>query len=480
MPAVQPDAHGIDRSTLLALAAMGLATVVIANDFTALSVALPAIERDLHSDLSTVQWVINAYALVFGVLIVTGGKLADIFGRRRIFVVGATTFASCSLLGGVAQSVDWLIVCRSLMGIGGALMWPAILGMTYDVLPKAKAGIAGGLIMGACGFGNAVGPLIGGLLTDGLSWRWIFFLNVPVAAFGVLATLTAIPPDTVAQERERLDFGGLTALSLGLVALLLALDQSSAWGWGDPRVVGLLAFGGVLLGVFALAERRVGSAAPLPGDVVGNRDFSAACVSVLLMSAVFFASLLFLPQFMTKALHYSALRGGLGLLPLLGTFAAVSFVAGPLYPRLSPKATVSAGAVCTTVGMLLLSFISRGDHYLSLVPGMVVVGVGLGLFLSSVTTAGVTALDDSRTALAGGIVYMFQIAGGSVGLGLNTAIVTGAGLSVGDFTSGISHAFLLDAALSAIGTAVAVVWVGGRLHAQHHATRHPHLHRAHL
>lgn len=471
---------GVDRGTLLALAAMGLATIVIANDFTALSVALPAIERNLHSDLSTVQWVINAYALTFGVLIVTGGKLADIFGRRRVFVLGAGLFAAFSLLGGFAPGVAWLIVCRTLMGVGGALMWPAILGMTYDALPKAKAGIAGGLIMGACGFGNAVGPLIGGILTDALSWRWIFFLNVPVAAFGVFATLTAIKPDSPAAEHERLDFGGVAALSLGLVALLLALDQSSDWGWGDSRVIGLLAFGAVSLVVFALVERRAGGKALLPDDVVGNRDFSAACVAVLLMSAVFFALLLYLPQFMTKALGYSALKGGAGLLPLLGTFATVSFLAGPLYPRLGPKAIVSAGAVCVTVGMFLLSFVSAGDHYLALVPGMVVVGVGLGLFLSSVTTAGVTALDDSRTALAGGIVYMFQIAGGSVGLGLNTAIVAGAGASLAHFADGIGSAFLLDAVLSLVGTVVAVTFVGGRLHAQHHATRHPHLHRAHL
>ena len=149
----------LDRATLLALGAMALAVFVIANDFTALSVALPDIENDFDSDVSTVQWVINAYALVFGVLIVTGGRLADMFGRRRLFFIGAAIFATFSLLAGAAQDELWLILCRALMGIGGAMIWPAVLGMTYDVLPDDKAGLAGGLILGVAGFGNAAGPL---------------------------------------------------------------------------------------------------------------------------------------------------------------------------------------------------------------------------------------------------------------------------------------------------------------------------------
>jgi MFS family permease len=159
---------------VLALVAMGVAVLVIANDFTALSVALPQIERAFRTDITSVQWVINSYALVFGVLIVPGGRLADIFGRRRIFFLGAALFATFSLLGGFAPALGWLIACRVLMGVGGAMMWPAILGMTYSLLPREKAGLAGGLILGAAGFGNAVGPLIGGALTDSLGWEWIF------------------------------------------------------------------------------------------------------------------------------------------------------------------------------------------------------------------------------------------------------------------------------------------------------------------
>src|SRR5690242_5221056 len=167
---------------------MGVAVVVIANDFSAINVALPAMEKDFQTNVNTIQWVVNAYALTFGVLIVTGGRLADMFGRRNAFFLGTAIFASMSALGAAAQTETWLIASRVAMGVGGALMWPAILGMTYELLPEDRAGLAGGIIIGAAGLGNAAGPLIGGVLTDALSWRWIFFLNVPISIFAVLVT----------------------------------------------------------------------------------------------------------------------------------------------------------------------------------------------------------------------------------------------------------------------------------------------------
>jgi EmrB/QacA subfamily drug resistance transporter len=458
---MQPDAERLDRRTILALGAMGAAVLVIANDFTALSVALPAIERDLDSELSTAQWVINAYALVFGVAIVTGGRLADMLGRRRVFVLGAAIFAFFSALGGAAQSSGWLIGCRAAMGIGGALMWPAILGMTYAILPRSKAGLAGGLILGAAGFGNAIGPLVGGLLTEALSWRWIFFMNVPIAAVAVLLTVHAVARDAPRADRARLDYAGTAALSAGLLALLLALDQSSAWGWADIRTLALLALLAacpVLLTFFVLIERRAGDSALIPRDVIRNRAFASACLVVLLMSAVFFAALLYLPQFMMKVLGFSALEAGAGLAPMMCLFAATSFAAGPLYGRVGPKPIISAGALCIAVGVFLLSRIDASDGYGALVPGMVVLGIGIGLFYSSITTAAITALDPSRSSLAGGIVYMFQVAGGAVGLGLNTAIVTAsAEVTLDGLVNGIGEAFLLDAALAAVAVVVVVV-----------------------
>ena len=233
-------ADSIAPGTVMALLAMGLGVIVIANDFTALNVALPAIEQDFNVDVGTAQWVINAYCLVFGMAIVTGGRLADLFGRRRAFFLGSALFAGFSLLGGAAQTAPWLIATRVGMGIGAALMWPAILGMTYAALPESKAGLAGGLILGAAGIGNAMGPLLGGVLTDELSWRWIFFLNVPIAAFAVLVTWAKVHQPRPEVEDKRIDYPGIATLSTGLLLILLAFDQAADWGFGDPRVIAML------------------------------------------------------------------------------------------------------------------------------------------------------------------------------------------------------------------------------------------------
>ncbi len=320
---------GLERSTVVALAAMAMAVFVVANDVTALSVALPAIESDFDADVGTVQWVISAYALIFGVLIVTGGRLADLLGRRLIFFVGAAIFAVFSLLGGLSPEAWMLIACRALMGIGGALMWPATLGMTYSILPKERAALAGGLIIGAAGFGNAAGPLIGGFLTDALDWRAILFLNVPIAAVACFVTWRAVPESRGDAVERRLDYLGVATLTISLVALLVALDEVDDYGWGSLWILGLLALFVVLLAAFVLQERRAGDHALIPREVMSNRAFASACLAVLLMSPTFFVALVYLPQFMQKILGYSPVEAGLGLLPMMGVFALVSFVSGP-------------------------------------------------------------------------------------------------------------------------------------------------------
>jgi len=443
-----------------ALFAMGAAVFVIANDFSAINVALPTMEGDFHTNINTIQWVVNAYALTFGVLIVTGGRLADMFGRRVSFFLGAGIFAVMSAAGGAAPTETWLIVTRALMGIGGALMWPAILGMTYAILPEDKAGLAGGIIIGAAGLGNAAGPLIGGLLTDLASWRWIFFVNVPIAAFAVAVVWSSVHLADPKDADHRIDYAGITAISLGLVSLLVALDQVDDWGWGDPRVIAMLAIAVLGVGAFLPLERRAGRHALIPREVISNRDFAASCVAILCMSATFFAALLYLPQFMEKELGFSPLQAGLGMLPALATFALVSFLAGPLYTRLGAKRLAVIGAGCMTASAILFSLVGAGAGYGALVPGMVVLGIGIGSFYPTATTAGVTSVDESQSSLAGGIVYMFQIAGGSIGLGLTTTVFSGA---IPPFIDGFQAAFRLDAGIALVGLAVSVLLVGGSL-----------------
>jgi EmrB/QacA subfamily drug resistance transporter len=452
----------IPRTPWLALAAMGVSVIVIANDFSAINVALPTMEADFHTNVNTIQWVINAYALTFGVMIVTGGRLADMFGRRRAFFIGTAIFATMSALGGAAQSEAWLIASRVAMGIGGALMWPAILGMTYELLPEEKAGLAGGIVIGAAGLGNAMGPLIGGVLTDALSWRWIFFLNVPVSAFAIAVTYALVRVKEPEIGEQRIDYRGIAAISVGLVSLLVALDQIDDWGWRDLRVLVLFALAAVTIASFVPIERRAGSSALVPREVMRNESFRASCLAILFMSATFFAALLYLPQFMQKQLGYSPLEAGFGMLPFLAVFALISFVAGPLYERLGAKLLVSVGAACIAIAPFLFSLVGEHSDYASLIAGMIVLGIGIGSFYPTATTAGVTSVDESQTSLAGGIVYMFQIAGGSIGLGLTTTVFS----AQEDFVEGIQAAFRLDAGLSLVGFLVALFFVGGRLRQQ--------------
>jgi EmrB/QacA subfamily drug resistance transporter len=503
---------GLDRGTMLALAAMAAGVFLIANDFTALCVALPTMEKDLDTNVGTVQWVINGYALVFGVLIVTGGRLADMFGRRKLFFIGAGIFATFSAAAAAAPTIGILLAARVAMGVGGAIMWPAVLGMTFAALPEDKQGLAGGLIIGVAGIGNAFGPLLGGFLTEALSWRWVFVINVPVTIVAVAITWRYIHQPPTGADDDKVDYLGVATISASLVALLLALDLAPDHGWGYPAVIILLAASAVSMVAFAFAERRAGANALVPKDVIGNRDFLAACIAVPMFAMGFFTLLMYLPQFFTKLLDDTALEAGLGLLPFMATFALVSFVSGTLYERLGAKIILSAGAAFQVAGLALLALIDESWGYAQTVPGMFLFGIGVGLFISTVTTAAVTALDEKRASLGGAILYMFQVAGGSLGLGISTSIfasaansqldsdATAAGLPLkGDevrdvqgilagtdtaqevarqfpgqarditnlvsdaFIAGLQSALVVTAVVAAVGLVVTVLFVGGRL-----------------
>jgi len=329
--------------------------------------------------------------------------------------------------------------------------------------PISSAGVrpsSWGLILGIAGIGNAIGPMLGGALTEYLSWRWILFLNVPIAlaAIAVVYALIHQPkPDTA---DRKLDFGGMITVTLGLVILMVALDQVVDYGWADPRIIAAVIASALLLLWFVLIERRSGEHALIPDDIFGNPGFRAACIAILGISATFFGSLFFLPQYMQKEFGYSAFESGLGLLPFMAIFAATSFVAGPLYNRLGGKLIVTTGAGFIAAGALLISFgIQSGGSLGSIVPGMAVLGIGVGLFYSSATTIAVTSVDESRSSLAGGIIYMFQVAGGSVGLALTTTVYA----SQSGLIDGLHAAFRLDFALAFVGFLITLFFVGGRL-----------------
>lgn len=439
------------------LAAMMLGTLVIANDFTALNVALPAIEKTFDIDVTTAQWVITGYVLVFGVFIVTAGRLADMFGRRRIFLIGMVIFALFSLIGALATDAWMLLVSRAIMGIGGSMVWPAMLGIAYTLVPEEKAALVGGLILGFAGIGNAMGPMLGGAFTEYLSWRWIFYINVPVAIIAILVTLSVVPKDQVEDIEKTVDYPGIISLSLGLFALLLLLDIGTDLGWLSPVVFGLLGLSVVALCLFFMVERRAGPGALVPRDIMENFAFKTAIAVILTLNAIYFAALFYLPQFMVKELKFSAAQAGFGLVPILVMFAMTSFVAGPLYTRLGPKLILTIGSSCLSLGILTLSFLDASTTYAGLVPGMIILGIGLGFFYAAVTTVGITAVDPSQSSLAGAILYMFQNAGGAIGLGLNTAVV----VSAPSLLEGIRRAFIMDAVLGVVGIILCVTLVDG-------------------
>ncbi len=450
----------LDHRTKVALGAMALAVFVIANDITSLSVAVPQMERTFHTDVGTVQWVMNVYNLLFGVLIVTGGRLSDTLGRRRMFFVGITLFGAFSAVGALAWSSGVLIGARAAMAVGAALIWPSVVGLIFGLVPAERAGLAGGLLIGVSGLGNSLGPMIGGLLTQELSWRWIMLLNLPIAAGAVALVHHAIAPDAKSNVRQRLDWAGVATLSVCLVALMVALDQASDWGWGNSRVIGLLVVSAVGLGAFIRTQRRAGRDALIPPDIVGNRSFAAACVTIALVSGTFFATMLYVPQFMERVLGLSPLGAGVAFLPMLLTFSVAAFASGPIYNRFGPRPLLLCGVVCMPLGALLLSLVSVDSTYLDTVPGLFLIGAGTGLFTSSVTNAALTSLDPSRTGVGSGLTFMFQLVFGAVAVAIATAVFLGAAgthtPSAAGFVAGFQAALRVVAAIGACG--LITVW----------------------
>ncbi|MBV1892703.1 MAG: MFS transporter [Ilumatobacteraceae bacterium] len=446
----------VSRETWFAIGAMLMAVFAVANDFTAMNVVLPTIESDMNTDLATVQWVVNGYALMFGVLIVPGGRLADLYGRKEMLAVGALIFASFSLLGGLAPNIFLLILARILMGIGAAMMWPAILGLIYSILPESKAGLAGGLVIGVAGIGNATGPVIAGALAEE-SWRYIFFLNVPIAIGAVAATWILVPSDKERQE-SKLDLPGSALLTISLLALLSALTVAPNYGYTSALVLGAFAVGVVAMVLFVLRERAVGEDGLIPRSLIGNASLRWACFAILSMSTIFFAALFYLPQYFQKILDEGTLAAGIMLLPFVATFAMGSFAETWLVNRVGMKAVITVGAVFMFAGAMLLALmVDQTSTYASLLPGMIALGLGVGFFYSTITTAALTSVDPSRSSLAGGLLYMFQIAGGSIGLAITTTIFLATSSSEVDRASqelglSLSSSELLDAQGVLVGT----------------------------
>ena len=398
-----------------------MGSLAISLDFASVDLMLPALEREFGLDLESVQWVINGYMLAFSVLMVAGGRLADAYGRKRVFLIGMSVFALASLLGGAGWSGGSVIGFRVLQGVGAAMLWPAMIGMACASLGEDKRAVALGLIFGTCSVGNAAGPVMGGALTQYLSWRWVLWVNVPMALFAMLVTLWKIPRDRTEEARPRNDYAGMALLTFGLVALMLLVYQSDDWGWRDGRTIGLAAAAAGLLVAFPIVQKRIRD--PLvPPDLMRNREIQTLCLSTLVICQLFFIVLLYFTQYAMKFLGEDPMRAGARVVPFMLTYGVISYFGGPLCKALGNRRLIVIGLCSAIAASVLLGFVGPGGEWLGLYGSLVLLGVGVGAVIPTISVRAIEVVGTARASLVSGITFMCQLSGAAVMLAVNTVL----------------------------------------------------------
>ncbi|MEA2297895.1 MAG: hypothetical protein QOF77_831 [Solirubrobacteraceae bacterium] len=417
MPEAHANPHHPKRWLILLVIAIAQLMVVL--DATVVNIALPSAQKALAFTDDQRQWIITAYALAFGSLLLLGGRIGDLFGRKRTFVIGLLGFAGASALGGFAQSFEVLVAARALQGLFGALLAPAALSLLtttfVDPQERAKAfGIFGAVAVG----GAAIGLILGGLLTEYLSWRWCLYVNLVFAVPAVLAAL-ALLHNEVPEHRPRIDLPGTITASAGLFAIVYGLANAETHSWSDPLTDGMLAVGVVILTGFVLIQRR--SANPLlPLRVVLDRDRGGSFLAMLLSGAGMFGVFLFLTYYLQQNLGFSPIKTGLAFLPM--TFAIViSATTGStrLLPRIGPRPLIGAGMLIASAGMLTLTGVGVDTSYAGhVLPGLLIMGFGLGLVFSSAMATATFGVEPHDAGVASAMVNTMQQIGGSIGTAL--------------------------------------------------------------
>jgi EmrB/QacA subfamily drug resistance transporter len=403
------------------LGAMCFALFMIMLDNTVVNVALPSIQRDLHASISGLEWTINGYTLSFAVLLATGGRLGDIFGRRCMFLFGVVIFTLTSATAGFAQSSTDLVISRVFQGVGAALMMPATLSIITDAFPAEERGKAMGMWAGVSALALAVGPVLGGFLTEHVSWRAIFYLNIPVAIGAVTAALFAVRESRDTTVGREVDYAGVATLTVGLTALILALVEGNAWGWGSPEIVGLLVGSVLALAGFVAVEQRV-KAPMVEFGLLSDRNFLGAVVVALIVSFAMLGVFFFLALYMQNILHYSPLEAGVRFLPSTLMIVGVAPLAGRLSDRYGPRWLIAGGLVIVAASLASFSGIAVDSGYLDLLPGFVLLGIGIAMTMSPMTSAAMNAVAVEKAGIASGVLSMFRMVGGSLGVAVTGAI----------------------------------------------------------
>jgi EmrB/QacA subfamily drug resistance transporter len=399
-----------------ALAVLSIAQLMVILDSTIVNIALPSAQRDLGFSLDDRQWVVTGYALAFGSLLLLGGRLADSFGRKRLFLIGVAGFAAASAVGGAASSFTMLLIARAAQGGFGALLAPAALSLLSvlfadDAKDRGRAFAIFGAVSGA---GGALGLLLGGVLTQYASWRWCLYVNLFIAAVAFAAALVVLR-DGARPERVRLDLAGTVTAVLGVVGIVYGLGNAQAQGWDGFGTLGPVIAGGLVLAAFVLIERRVGHPL-LPLRVILDRNRGAAFLSVGISGAGSFAVFLFLTYYLEETLRFTPIQTGAAFLPMVGLLVVGAGVSGAFLPRTGPRPLVALGGLLAAAGMILLTGIGAGSSYAGgILPGLLVIGLGSGFIFGPVQNAATSGVASDDAGVASATVNTTQQIGGSIG-----------------------------------------------------------------
>ena len=427
-----------DNAKWWALAAMCFALFMIMLDNTVMNVALPSIQSDLGAPISSLEWIVNGYTLSFAVLLATGGRLGDILGRRRMFLTGVVLFAISSASAGLAPSTTALVISRITQGVGASLMMPATLSSITNAFPAAERGRAIGTWAGVSALALAIGPLLGGFLTEHVSWRAIFYLNIPVAAAAVAATLFAVRESRDETVGGKIDWAGTAVLTAGLTAGVLALIEGNAWGWGSARILTLVVASLVLLAAFLWVEGRV-RAPIVQFEFLRNRDFVGATVVAFIISFAMLGMFFFMALYIQNILGYSPLEAGIRFLPTTLVIMFVAPIAGRLTDRIGPRPLIVAGLGIVAVSLFMQSQIDVTSTYSTLLVPFILMGLGIALTMSPMSTAAMNAVANEKAGLASGLLSMSRMVGGTFGVAVLGVIFQSQGhSSLASSLSGLS------------------------------------------
>ena len=455
------------------LGAVSFGLFMIMLDNTVVNVALPSIQRDLHMQLSELEWIVSGYALTFAALMLIGGKLADAYGRRLIFVLGIGVFTAASLACGLASSGDALIGARVAQGVGAAMMNPATLSIITVTFPAKQRGTAIGLWAGVSALALALGPLVGGLLTEHAGWNWIFFINVPVGALAIVASFLFID-ESRDETHERLDIPGLVSSGVGLFALTYGLIEANNYGWGSARIVGAFVVAAISLVVFVLLERHR-RAPMLDLTLFRNRTYVGANLAMLLVALAMFGVFFFVSLYMQNVLGYSAVQAGAAFLPMTVLIIVIAPLSGRLSDRWGSRWLMAGGMVLLAIQLTYFSQLPTDATFWRLLPALVIGGFGMSMTMTPSSAAAMRAVPVEKAGVGSAVLNACRQVGGSTGIALMGAIMASqlaTPPTTESFMRGFERALLVAAAIALVGAAVAAWLVRPHARGAHDAEQH--------